>query len=294
MHYTYPIVRPFHANERIMLEVTVGCTHNRCKFCSFYKNTPFRVAPMSQIEEDLQEIKRRYPGAKSLYALGGDPFTLSVHRLKEIGNLITQYLPGASISTYARVTSITPKSVEELKELRAIGWNDLAIGIESGDDEALSIMNKGYTSADILRECKKLEEAGINYYFIYLGGLTGRGNCERNALNTAAVVNQLHPCCMYLSSLMVIPGTELYDMVKAGKFSEANELERLNEMLCLVKALKNPITLDARSEANPVNFLANLPKDREILIRELERIIGNFSAKDEQNLRRYRESRSRM
>lgn len=277
-----------------MLEVTVGCTHNRCKFCSFYKNTPFRVAPMSQIEEDLQEIARRYPNAKDIYALGGDPFSMSFHRLKEIGSLIKQYLPEVRISTYARVTSITQKSIEELKELRSIGWDDLTIGIESGDDEALSLMNKGYTSADILRECKKLEEAGINYYFIYLGGLTGRGHCERNALNTAAVVNQLHPCCMYLSSVAVIPGTELDNMVKKGEFTEATELERIKEVLCLVKSLKNPITLNAQSEANAVNFVARLPEDREVLIREFERIIASFSSTDERNLRLYRESMSGM
>ena len=121
MHYTPPAIRPFQAIGHVMLEVTTGCTHNRCKFCSYYRNVPFRVAPMSQIEEDLQEVSRHNPGAKNVYALGGDPFTLSVHRLKEIGSLIKQYLPEASIGTYARITSITPKSVEELRELRAIG-----------------------------------------------------------------------------------------------------------------------------------------------------------------------------
>ena len=277
-----------------MLELTTGCTHNRCKFCTYYRDVPFRIAPMSQIEEDLQEVSRYNPSAKNVYALGGDPFTLSFRRLKEIGTLIKQYLPEANIGTYARITSITPKSVEELKELRAIGWKDLYIGIESGDDEALSLMNKGYTSADILRECRKLDEAGINYHFIFIGGLAGHGNCERNARNTAAVMNQIHPVYLSFSSLMVVPGTELYDMVKAGEFTEATELERLKEMLCLIKALNIPITLDARTEASFVNFVAKLPKDREILIRELERIIENFTEKDERKLRHHREAMSRM
>lgn len=90
-------------------------------------------------------------GRKSI-RIGGDPFTMSTERLKKVGFLIKQYLPKINIGTYARITSIIPKSIEELKELRAIGYNDLVIGVESGDDEALKQMNKGYTSDDILRE----------------------------------------------------------------------------------------------------------------------------------------------
>lgn len=294
MHYTPPAIRPFQAAEHVMLEVTTGCTHNRCKFCSYYRNVPFRMAPLSQIEEDLQEVSRFKPDAEHVYALGGDPFTLAVPKLKDIGELIKRYLPKADFGTYARITSIMPKSVDELKELRAIGWSDLYIGIESGDDEALSIMNKGYTSEDIVRECSKLDKAGINYHYILIDGLAGHGNCERNAKNTAAVINKLHPVYISLSSLMVVPGTELYDMMQAGEFTEATELERLQEVLCLIKELRVPVTIDARSEANFVNFVARLPEDRDTLVRELEKVIANFSAEDERKLHLYRTAMSRM
>ena len=289
MHYTGPVVRPPHEMNSILLEVTVGCTHNSCHFCNFYRGTPFHIAPMKQIETDLKEARSYSPGARRVYALGGDPFTLSVQRLKEIGLLIRKYLPLANIGTYARITSIIPKSVKELKELRKIGYNDLVIGIESGDDEALSFMNKGYTSTDILRECRKLEQAGINYYVIFLGGLAGHGNGERNARNTAAVLNQLHPSHMYMTSVAVLPDTELYEDVQTGRFQEATELERIRETLLLIKELKNPITLYGQSVANPVNFVAKLPEQQKELIGELETLIWNFSGRDEKALRKHRE-----
>lgn len=290
MHYTGPVVRPPHESNSVLLEVTVGCTHNRCRFCTFYKDTPFRMAKLEQIEADLKEVKRFTPNARRVYALGGDPFSMSTEKLERVGTLIRNYLPRANIGTYARITSIIPKSTEELKKLRAIGYNDLVIGIESGDDEVLAQMNKGYTSADILRECKKLEAAGINYYAIYLGGLAGKGNGERNARNTAAVFNQLHPSHLYMTSVAVLPDSLLYQDVLEGTFQEATERERIEETLLLVRELKNPITLYGQSVANPVNFTAKLPEQKQELIQGLERTLKTFTGKDEKNLRRYRES----
>ncbi|MGN0299281.1 MAG: radical SAM protein [Lachnospiraceae bacterium] len=290
MHYTGPVVRPPHEANSVLLEITVGCTHNRCRFCTFYKDTLFQMAKLEQIETDLKEVKHFWPNAKRVYALGGDPFTMSTKHLKKIGRMIRKYLPKANIGTYARITSIIPKSVEELKELHDIGYNDLVIGIESGDDEVLKQMNKGYTSDDILRECLKLEQAGINYYVIYLGGLAGHGNGERNARNTAKILNQLEPSHMYMTSVAVLPNSELYQDVIDGKFEEATEKERIEETLILVKELKNPIILYGQSVANPVNFTAKLPNQKEELVRSLEQTLDTFTSQDEKNLREYRES----
>lgn len=290
MHYTGPVVRPPHEANSILLEITVGCTHNQCRFCTFYKDTPFHMANLEQIETDLKEAKHLWPDAKRVYALGGDPFTMSTERLKKIGCMIKKYFPKANIGTYARITSIIPKSVEELKELHNIGYNDLVIGIESGDDEVLKQMNKGYGSDDILQECLKLEQAGINYYVIYLGGLAGHENGERNARNTAKILNQLEPSHMYMTSVAVLPDSELYQDVIDGRFKEATEKERIEETLILVKELKNSIILYGQSVANPVNFTAKLPDQKEELVQSLEQILKTFTSQDEKHLREYRES----
>ena len=289
MHYTGPVIRPPHEANSILLEVTVGCTHNSCRFCTFYYDTPYRVAPKKQVEHDLQEAKRRTPFAKRLYAVGGDPFTLRTGKLIDLAQLIRQYFPNINIGMYARVDSMYNKTVEDLKRLKAEGINDLVIGIESGDDEVLSQMDKGYSSADIVRECLKLEEAGIAYRVIFLGGLAGKGNGERNARNTAHVLNQLHPTHMYMTSVAVQMESALYQDVLDGRFTEASEYERIAETLSLIKQLQNPIVLLGQSVANPVNFIASLPEDYQELTSMLELTLRRFTDNDENSLREYRE-----
>ena len=289
MHYTGPVIRPPHEANSILLEVTVGCTHNSCRFCTFYYDTPYRVAPKKQVEHDLQEAKRRNPFAKRLYAVGGDPFTLRTGKLIDLAQLIRQYFPNINIGMYARVDSMYNKTVEDLKRLKAEGINDLVIGIESGDDEVLSQMDKGYTSADIVRECLKLEEAGIAYRVIFLGGLAGKGNGECNARNTAHVLNQLHPTHMYMTSVAVQMESALYQDVLDGRFTEASEYERIAETLSLIKQLQNPIVLLGQSVANPVNFIASLPEDYQELTSMLELTLRRFTDNDENSLREYRE-----
>lgn len=289
MHYTGPVIRPPHEANSILLEVTVGCTHNSCRFCTFYHDTPYRVAPKRQIEDDLREAKLLTPNATRIYAVGGDPFTLRTAKLVDLARMIRHYFPDINIGMYARVDSMYNKTVDDLKQLKREGINDLVIGIESGDDQVLSQMDKGYTSADILRECKKLEEAEISYRVIFLGGLAGKGNGKRNAQNTAKVLNQLHPTHMYMTSVAVQPESLLYQDVMNGHFTEASEYERIEETLMLIQQLVNPLVLLGQSVANPVNFIATLPEDHDELTSMLETTMNQFTQKDEKSLRAYRE-----
>lgn len=289
MHYNGPVVRPPHEANSILLEVTVGCTHNHCRFCTFYHGFSFRMAAREQIEADLAEAKRLQPDARRLYAVGGDPFSLSTKRLLELSDLINRYFPDINIGMYARVSSTFKKDVAELRALRAGGINDLVIGIESGDDDVLERVNKGYNSVDVVRECHKLEEAGIAYRVIFLGGLAGKGNGRRNALNMAKVLNQIHPTHMYMTSVAIHPDSLMYQDIQQGHFIEASEYERIEETLTLVSHLENPIVLLGQSVANPVNFIASLPEQKDMLTKELESVLQGFSAMDEQQLRHKRE-----
>lgn len=290
MHYTGPVIRPPHEANSILLEVTVGCTHNSCRFCAFYYDTPYRIAPKKQVEHDLQEAQRANPNAKRIYAVGGDPFTLRTAKLVDLARMIRRYFPTINIGMYARVDSMFNKDVDDLKQLKAEGINDLVIGIESGDDDVLAQMDKGYTSADILRECQKLEQAGIAYRVIFLGGLAGKGNGERNARHTAQVLNQLHPTHMYMTSVAVQPESLLYQDILEGRFVESSEQERIEETLSLIEQLTNPMVLLGQSVANPVNFIATLPDDYEPLTQMLKTTIHRFTHQDERSLRAYRES----
>ena len=212
MHYSGSVVRPPHEANSILLEVTVGCSHNKCGFCHYYREDKFRPAPMAQIEADLAEVRSVWPGADRVFVLGADAFVLSYKRLKKVIEKINRYLPFASIGMYARISNIRNKTVDELRVLRSMRVNDLVIGVESGDDDVLAMVNKGNNAYDIVEQCRKLEEAGIAYRIIYLGGLAGRGGGEKNALASARVFNQIHPTHLMLTSLTLMPGSNLYHL----------------------------------------------------------------------------------
>lgn len=284
MHYNGPIVRPPTDAYSVMLEVTVGCTHDQCKFCNFYKGYPFKVAPLSQIEADLKEVAAINPEARNVWAAGGNPYALSVEKLEKIALLIRKYLPHARISTYARVTDFMNKSVSDIRHLKELGFEDILIGIESADDAPLTFMNKGYSGQDVLTQLKKVEEAGVDYRVIYLGGIAGKNKCEDSARKTSQILNLLHPYMIYLTSVAVLPDTALYQDILEGRFIEPSELERIKELRTLISCLNNDIYVYARSVSSAVDFTADLPKDKERVLKKLDAIIDSFTIEDEMYL----------
>lgn len=288
MHFHGPIIRPQTDIDSVFIEITAGCSHNSCTFCNFYKNTPFWVAPLSQIEEDLKEAKQKWPDAKKVWASGGNPFVLGTEKQIGIWQLIRKYFPEATVSTYAIVSDFKRKSVEDIRRIKESGLDEIMIGIESGDDEVLKNVNKGYTAQDILEAGKKMDEAGITYRMIYLGGLAGKGKLVESARRSAGIFNQIHPYYMMLTNVAVLPGTKLYDQMKAGEWKEASEKERIEEIRELVKELKIPITINTLTSTSAVNFVAALPEDKVPLLSKLDEIIDGFDEDTEKQLEAWR------
>ena len=288
MHFNGPIVRPQTDAYSLFIEVTVGCSHNSCKFCNFYHGYRFCAAPLSQIEEDLKEAKAKHPKAKEIWANGGNPYALSFSRLEKIGLLFKKYFPDARVSAYARVDDLCRKTVDEMRRLKELGFSDLLVGIECGDDEALSNMNKGYTAADIYEGCSKLESAGVDYRVIYLGGLLGEGRGEQTALNTAALLNKLHPYMIYLNTVSVLPGTELFEEKRKGIFIEQGERERTQELITLVENLNNEIMVFAAPNTTRFSFWAELPRDKTRLLKMMYDELNGISDEEERRMRNKR------
>ncbi len=291
MHFNGPIVRPQTDADSLFIEVTVGCTHNKCSFCNFYKGIPFSVAPLEQVEEDLIEASRRYPRAKKIWANGGNPYALRTDKLAAIAKLIKKYFPESRISTYARVDDLTRKSVEEMKLLKELGFEDLVVGFETGDDEALLHVNKGYTAADVLSGCQKLEEAGVDYRMIFLGGLAGQGKCEESAKKTAKLLNQLHPYMLYLNSVSILPGTKLYEECENGSFLEAGEQELVRELITLLEYMENDILVFAAPNTTPFSIFADLQRDKQTLLSYMDRYADKLEGKMEVKIAKRRRNR---
>lgn len=287
MHFTGPIWRPPYEASSVLLQVTVGCTHHKCKFCSLYPGIKFRVSLMSEIESDLTIIQYYQPRARRIFLTGSNPFALSFNKLKDIAMTVHDYLPRCQIGTFSRISDIKNKTVEQLKELHSYGFNGISIGTETGDDITLTEMNKGNTARDTFEQCKKLEEAGIEYYIVYLTGLSGKGNGQRNALASAALFSQLKPFIISVVSLTLFPESELYNDMVNGKYITSPEHERLEELITFIKNLNVKTTLLANTVSNPVPINGYLPKDKEAILTELRKIKENIS---ETELNTYRQS----
>lgn len=290
MHFHGPIIRPQTDADSLFIEVTAGCTHNACTFCNFYKDTPFMAAPLSQIEEDLQEAKREWPGARNIWASGGNPFALSPDKQIAVWDLMKRYYPEARISTYAIISDFKHKTVEDIKRIKEHGLDEIMIGIETGDDEVLSFVNKGYTAQDILDAGRKMDEAGITYRMIYLGGLAGKGKLVRSAEKSAAIFNQIHPYYMMLTNVAVLPGTKLYQQMQRGEWTEATERERIEEIRTLIAELTIPITINSGTSASSVQFEVTLPQEKEQILAELDRVLDHFDDTMETKLQQWRHS----
>ncbi len=290
MHYTGTIWRLPYEAYSALVQVTAGCTHHKCKFCTLYEDVPFkfRMSPLSEVEEDLKEISRYYRNAKRVFFTGANPFVLSFDKLKILAGLVKKYYPKSeSIGCFARITDIKPKTTEQLKELRRLGYNSITIGVEAGDDEALSFMHKGFGTKEIIEECKRLDAAHMDYNFFYLAGIYGSGRGEVGAQNTAKVFNQVHPKIIVSSMLTIYPTSELYQEIQDGNWSEETELEKLHEMKTLIGNLNIDTYFATMGASNCVNVEGNLPKDKAKMMKWLDEVIGSV---DEKELRRYREN----
>lgn len=304
MHYTGTIWRPPYEVDSLILEATAGCTHRACKFCTLYDELPFkfRATDAATIESDLAEAQAWFCelGAKTgrhllgapaprrcrVFLAGANPFALKPKHLLAIAELVHEYLPACeTIGCFSRVSDVSRKTDDELVALRETGYTGLTIGMETGDDEALAFMNKGYASRDIVEQCARLDAAGIAYAFFYLAGVSGKGRGIEGARRTVDVCNQTNPALICVNMLTIYKNSKLYQEILAGNWEEETEVEKYQEIKTLVEGLKIPVEFAMLGASNPVMMQGRLPEQREQIAAALNRIIGEVG---EEELRRYR------
>ncbi len=286
MHFTGRTWRPPYEANSVIIQATSGCTYRQCRFCNLYQNECFRMSPIAEFEEDLEEIKSYQPYARRIFWTGANPFAMSYDNLKRRALTVRDSLIKCqTMAMFASIRDIKDKEVWQLRKLRAMGINGLSIGVESGDDQTLALADKGYTSADILEQCGKLDEAGIEYYVVYMTGLAAKGGGYRNAMNSAALFSRLNPYFVSVDSLTLFPDTELYKMQQQGLFVPAGEKERIRELQIFINSLNIRTHLLANTVSNVIPVTAYLPYDRQKVINELQYVLDNV---DETKLQEYR------
>ncbi len=271
MKYTGPTYRPPYEANSLLLQVTVGCTHNKCTFCTMYKDTPFAVESMEQIEQDLMEARALYGNVKRVFLVNGDAFALSGNRLKAIAERIIHHLPRVEVITmYASINNIKAKTDEELKQLRELRINELWVGTETGHEPTLEYMNKGFGLADSQTQLERLNTAGIRHIAILIFGGAGRGKGLENAVANAKLINGAKPMGVSVTTMGAFGDSQLARDVQRGKFIPATEGEVLEEQKKMIELIEVETLYLGIHGINTVTFDALLPRDREMAVKRVE------------------------
>ena len=203
-----------------------------------YKEVPFRMSPMEWIEEDLQEIAQCDPDARTIQLLSANPLCMTYDKLMPILEMINKYLPKMEyIYACTRVTDIRNKTVDQLKNLKELGLREISLGSESGDDWTLARVNKNCRAADIIEQCGKLTEAGIDFWLCFLNGVAGKEHSMDHAVHSAEIFSRCKPMLVGTGGLTLFPGTPLLEEAGRGEFAPLTEKEMLIELKVFVEHL---------------------------------------------------------
>lgn len=277
LSYTEPVFRPPSEWKSLILQVTNGCSWNKCTFCDMYtsESKKFKPKKPAQIEQELVAIVKSNLPVGRVFLADGDAMMLPFNRLKEILLLIKQYLPQVTrVSSYCLPRNLTNKTVEQLTELRALGLSLLYVGCESGDDEVLALIEKGETYQSSLVALTKIKQAGIKSSVMILNGLGGPELSKQHAINSAKLMNVAQP--EFLSTLVVsFPlGEERFASNFNGRYRQLNQKELFQEMSTLLQALELDKTIFRSDHASNYLVLKGvLGKDKQQLLDKVNMAI---------------------
>lgn len=268
MHYEGNIIRPPSEANSILLQVTVGCSRNKCTFCGTYRGERFKIKPDEIIWEDIDFAAANCKRQRRVFLCDGDALIIPQHRLLSILVAIEKKLPWVTrIGLYANAKSLKMKSVEELKELRAHGLGIAYMGLETGDDVTLKAIKKGSTAAEMIEMGRKAKEAGIKLSVTVLLGIAGRNRSAVHARETGRVLSAMDPEYVGALSLMLIPGTPLCHDYESGRFEMIEPIEMLQELQIMIEHTDLTRGLfHANHASNYLPIRARMPKDKAVTL----------------------------
>lgn len=269
MEYEGVICRPPMELGAFLLPVTVGCTHNRCTFCTFYKDTGFRVIPLEAVEAELVRCAGSGRTPRRIFLGDGNPFTLDADRLLELLAMIRRYFPTPPVCMDATVANIAAKSNGELSALAGAGVEELYVGLECGVEESLAKLRKGFTLAQAREQAARLDRAGIACGAHLMLGTGGAGRGEETALRTAELLNEIRPKDAINVEMFIHRGTELYRQVQAGEFQPAGALESLEEERLLLENIRVPMKYDGFHGWHEFHVWGLLPEKKPAMLKKL-------------------------
>lgn len=275
MEYEGIVIRPPSEAESLILQVTLGCSHNKCTFCPTYKGRRFRIKDKEIIKAEIDEAAFYGPFRK-VFLADGDALIIPQPKLLDILQYLNEKINGLRrVGIYGNAKSILRKSVKELRALREKKLGIIYLGVETGDEELLRKVNKGASYDQMVEAGRRIKEAGITLSVTVLLGLGGIERSHQHAIATAKILSEIDPEFASALTLMVVPGTPLYEEMQAGLF-KLPSLFQLIEELGIIIAHSNfsNCYFTSNHASNYLPIKARLPRDKETVVNLIHKVVS--------------------
>ena len=276
MDYQGIIIRPPSEANSIILQVTVGCSHNKCTFCGTYKGVRFRIKPESVVEKDIEFAARYCRRQRRLFLTDGDALILPQKRLHKLLKTIRKRLPWVTrVGVYGNAKSIQTKTLEDLVALREQGLGIVYLGLETGDDVTLKKIRKGVRADTIIKMGQRVIAAGIKLSVTVLLGLAGPERSYVHAEATGRALSAMDPDYVGALSLILLPNTPLGRDFEEGRFRLVSPMEMLSELKTMIAHTDLSGGLFyANHASNYLPIKARLPRDKEAAVSLIDQALG--------------------
>jgi len=271
--YDYPLYRPPSERNSLIIQATLGCSHNKCSFCNMYKSKKFTIKSVEDIKSNMNYYRQKYEHVEKIFLADGDALIIPAEELKEILIYIKKLFPECSrVTLYGSPKSILLKTLQELSDLKALGLFMIYMGVESGEDEVLSYINKGVKSEELIHAAKKVRDANILLSVTVIAGIGGREKSENHAIKTGEIISSMSPDYLGVLTLMVEEETDLYNKILNKEFELLNDKEVLSEIKILIEHIhvNEPVIFRCNHASNYISLRGNLPKDKEALLNQIK------------------------
>lgn len=284
IQYEGRVFRPPSEAYSLIVQVTIGCSHNKCTFCDMYKEKQFRVRKLEEVKDDFDAARTQYHKVERIFLADGDALMCRAAHMAEILRYIKQVFPECKrVTSYGSPSSILCKTQEELNELSSLGLSMIYLGLESGSDEVLRRINKGETADEIVRAGLMVKQAGMKLSVTCIAGLGSLELSKTHAIRTAEALSRMKPEYIGLLTLLFELETPLMRDWKEGRFYLMNPVEIAHETLILLEHIDTEGSVfRANHASNYVNLAGTLNRDREAMIGRLRQALeGKINFKSE-------------
>ena len=276
--YVGDVYRPPSEAYSLIVQATIGCTHNKCSFCKMFKEKRFQTRPTEDIIADFAWARKRYRSVPRIFLADANALCLKTDKLMPILTYIEETFPECErVTIYGRASDILRKTEDEVRQLREHGLTMVYIGAESGSDKVLEMCHKGETRQQLIDAVKRIEKVGIKASVTFISGLAGRDGWEDHAIQTGTMITEMNASYVSLLTLLVDPQAPMYDDIQSGRLKLLTPQEVLAETHLMLENANPEKTCIFRSNhaSNYLSLKGDLPQDRDRFLAQIEAAMKN-------------------